>query len=118
MNVTKSDDLKTLSCKLEELTIGNGCCNDLNNSVSFDRFAQLKRLVVGDNCFTKVTMLLVKGMQALKKIVIGNYCFSAYEGIFELSSCPVLTEVFVGTLSFEKYLQCVIESTCSDPHLS
>lgn len=112
VNVTKMDDLKTLPCKLERLTIGNGCCNDFTNSVSFDRFTQLLWLEIGDNCFTGATMLLLKGMQALRSVEIGNYCFSAYEGIFELSGCPALTQLCVGASSFEKYQQCVIESAC------
>lgn len=118
VNVTKSEDLRTLPCKLEELIIGNGCCNDFNTSVSFDRFVQLRRLVIGDNCFTNATMLLIKMMQTLQEVSIGNYCFSAYEGIFELSSCPKLTKVHIGFLSFEKYQQCIIESTFSDQHSS
>lgn len=111
MNVSKVEDLKTLSWKLESLVVGVGCCNGFNNSVSFERFSLLKSLVIGDNCFTKATMLLVQDMECLERVAIGDYSFTEYEGVFYAVACPCLTELTVGASSFVHYQQCVIEST-------
>ena len=111
VNVSTVEDLKTLSWKLESLVVGVGCCNGFNNSVSFERFSLLKSLVIGDNCFTKATMLLVQDMECLERVAIGDYSFTEYEGVFYAVACPCLTELTIGASSFVHYQQCVIEST-------
>ena len=106
--MSKVEDLKTLSWKLESLVVGVGCCNGFNNSVSFERFSLLKSLVIGDNCFQFVKELRLIGFQELVSVKIGCQCFATSTYYmngdsrcdFYLKNCPKLQYLTIDGFSF------------------
>ena len=75
---------------------------------------------MGNECFKNVSELKLFGMKLLKKVLIGNNCFTkkksdddknAY-GLY-VKNCESLRELKIGNHSFEEYSVCEIESVVS-----
>ena len=110
-NALNLASLISLDSTVSQILVAS-CVSDRDLTVlDLTRFSQLRRLVIGDNCFTKATMLLVQDMECLERVAIGDYSFTEYEGVFYAVACPCLTELTIGASSFVHYQQCVIEST-------
>ena len=75
---------------------------------------------MGNECFKNVSELKLFGMKLLKKVLIGNNCFTKKKsdndkntyGLY-VKSCESLRELKIGTHSFEEYSVCVIENVVS-----
>ncbi len=81
---------------------------------------ELKSIEIENECFKNVSELKVIGMKMLKKVLIGNNCFTkkksdndknAY-GLY-VKSCESLRELKIGNHSFEEYSVCEIENVGS-----
>ena len=81
---------------------------------------ELKSIEMGNECFKNVSELKLFGMKLLKKVLIGNNCFTkkksdddknAY-GLY-VKNCESLRELKIGNHSFEEYSVCEIESVGS-----
>ena len=87
----------------------------------FTRFAQLKELVVGDNCFMNVDQLNLIGLSKLRSVVIGENSFTAHPNsfgnnpnrFFFLRGCGSLKELMIGRYSFSDYATFEIENVPS-----
>ena len=75
---------------------------------------------MGNECFKNVSELKLFGMKLLKKVLIGNNCFTkkksdddknAY-GLY-VKNCESLRELKIGNHSFEEYSVCEIENVVS-----
>ena len=78
---------------------------------------QLQSIVIGNDCFKKVTELKLVGLSRLESVVVGDNSFvrsgygSRASGVFQLKDCPKLKELKMGRYSFSDYSVCEIEDT-------
>ena len=120
--VCSMSELTSLNAGVTHLTIGSNCMNE-NSTVllHFTRFAQLKELVVGDNCFMNVDQLNLIGLSKLRSVVIGENSFTAHPNsfgnnpnrFFFLRGCASLKELRIGRYSFSDYATFEIENVPS-----
>lgn len=98
------------------------CEYDQNKELSFGRFSNLKRLEVGNNCFSTVEIFAVDGLPNLEYVVVKNNSFTKPNFVttvkdvnrhFYVKSCPKLKEVTIGRGSFEDYSSCEFENVPS-----
>ena len=81
---------------------------------------ELKSIEMGNECFKNVSELKVIGMKMLKKVLIGENCFTKKKsendksvyGLY-VKNCESLRELKIGNHSFEEYYVCEIESVVS-----
>ena len=116
--VCSLNDLETINATTTHITVSNNCGNE-NTAASlyFTRFAQLKELVIGDNCFMNVDQLNLIGLSKLRSVVIGENSFTKKKNgfgkesnrRFYVKNCPSLRELRVGRYSFSDYVSAVIE---------
>lgn len=93
--------------------VDSGCCNDKPITVfDLSRYAKLKEIEVGSQCFNGITEVKLIGMKELQRVVIGNLSFcSKYRritGSFQLKYCERLRELKIGCSSFFSYATCEI----------
>ena len=116
--VCSMSDLASIESGVTHITVSNNCGNE-NTAASlyFTRFAQLKELVIGDNCFMNVDQLNLIGLSKLRSVVIGENSFTKKKNgfgkesnrRFYVKNCPSLRELRVGRYSFSDYVSAVIE---------
>ena len=69
----------------------------------------LKRIVIGDNCFGKVKVFELDGLNELESVVIGQHSFmiaSYYKRndySYRIVNCPKLKSIQIGQYSFNDY---------------
>ena len=81
-------------------------------------FSKLKRLEIGNDCFTYVEEVKLIGLNELESVVIGMNSFAknkksdGYDpnGQFYLKDCPKLKSLKMGRYSFMDYTVCAIEN--------
>ena len=81
---------------------------------------ELKLIGVGSNCFKNVSELKLIGMKMLKKVLIGENCFTKKKsendknvyGLY-VKNCELLRELKIGRYSFSDYSVCAIENVPS-----
>ena len=93
--------------------VDSGCCNDgIMTVFDLSRYAKLKEIEVGSQCFYGITEVKLIGMKELQRVVIGNLSFcSKYRritGSFQLKYCERLIELKIGCSSFFSYATCEI----------
>lgn len=93
--------------------VDSGCCNDKPITVfDLSRYAKLKEIEVGSQCFNGITEVKLIGMKELQRVVIGYLSFcSKYRritGSFQLKYCERLRELKIGCSSFFSYATCEI----------
>ena len=89
--------------ELESLTIENGCF-PYPSIVEIYSLKKLKRVVIGDDCFTteeQNASLVVKDCEQLNLIKIGRRCFSSF-GKLSLANVPALEQLVIGSNCFTK----------------
>ena len=75
----------------------------------------LETIVIGDDCFKKVTVLKLVGLSRLESVVVGDNSFvrggygSRTSGVFQLKDCPKLKQLTTGSKSFSDYATCEIQ---------
>lgn len=76
---------------------------------------QLQSIVIGNDCFKKVTELKLVGLSRLESVVVGDNSFvrsgygSRASGVFQLKDCPKLKQLTTGSKSFYNYATCEIQ---------
>lgn len=76
---------------------------------------QLQSIVIGDDCFKKVTELKLVGLNRLESVVVGDNSFvrsgygSRASGVFQVKDCPKLKQLKTGAKSFNDYATCEIQ---------
>ena len=81
---------------------------------------ELKSIEIENECFKNVSELKVIGMKMLKKVLIGDNCFTKKKsdkdknvyGLY-VKNCELLRELKIGNHSFEEYSVCEIENVGS-----
>ena len=93
------------------ITFENGVGNDMNipmTSLNFTRFVLLKRIEIGNNCFTNIREFVIDGLASLESLIIGKNCFGISEkerddGICRITNCPNLRQLEIGDASFRDF---------------
>ena len=94
---------------VEELTISSNEYSDASVSeFKLSWLVQLKRIVIGDDCFGKVRVFDLYGLCELESVVIGQDSFRISEykrtdGSYRIVNCPKLKSIQMGDKSFEDY---------------
>ena len=68
----------------------------------------LKRIEIGDNCFRKVKVFELDGLNELESVVIGQQSFrnsdnERNDGSYRIVNCPKLKSIQIGHESFKDY---------------
>ena len=100
----------------------SNACNDKGYTVmNMSSFTNLKVFEVGDYSFSLVEEVKLMGLKQLKRVVIGENCFAKHKrkngydmkGHFYLKNCKKLRELKIGHHSFSGYTVCEIENVPS-----
>ena len=116
--VLSVDELRSLEGSVTEIVVDNVVCGVDLTELDLSRFSQLKRLEIGNHCFTFVNELKLIGMRELESVVIGENCFTKSKSWyrddssrhFHLKNCPKLKSLKIGAFSFSDYSVCEIEN--------
>lgn len=102
-------DLLKLMDSSNTVTIPNGIFNG-NNIASFNisNNKAIKRIVIGDECFGKVRVFELDGLDELESVVIGKKSFrissrERSDGDYRIVNCPKLKSIQIGDSSFRDY---------------
>ena len=93
--------------------------NDFNDSgiseLTMSYPIQLKRIVIGDNCFGSIRVFELDELSELDSIVVGKKCFTnaktddavrcskRIDGVYRLMNCPKLKSIQIRDFSFSDY---------------
>ena len=115
-----SNELKwsALNKCVTDVIVSSHCCNESVKMLDLSELKYLKRIEIGDDCFTSVSEVKLTGLQ-LESVVIGMNSFTKHKnGIgndpnrhFYVKNCPSLKELKMGRYSFSNYSVCEIEDT-------
>ena len=100
---------------MTEIIIDNGVGDSNFTELDLSRFTRLRRLEIGDHCMSYVTTVNMTGLAELERVVIGKNSFtksgfcSVPDRDFYLKNCPQLKLLVVGNQSFSGYTVCEIE---------
>ena len=101
---------------MTKIIVDNGVSESGLTELDLTRFSQLKRLIVGDHCFSYVNELKLIGMNELESVVIGESSFTRETSCedlnrhFYVKNCPKLKSLRIGYQSFMDYSVCEIEN--------
>ena len=70
-----------ISLESSEWVVGNGKCNNFNDSLSISGYSKLKRIVIGDECFGKVRLFELDGLNELESVEIGQRSFYLVQSV-------------------------------------
>ena len=94
---------------VEELTISSNEYSDASVSeFKLSWLVQLKRIVIGDDCFGKVRVFDLYGLCELESVVVGLRSFrisdaERSDGSYRIVNCPKLKSIQIGDESFSDY---------------
>ena len=93
---------------LTEWMVRSGKLNHYNDLLSISGYSDLKRIVVGDDCFNKVRVFELDGLSELEIITIGEESFRVSidersDGTCRIANCPKLKSIQIGYQSFADY---------------
>ena len=109
--------------ELKSIEIENECFKNVSELKLFG-MKMLKKVLIGNNCFTKkksendknVYGLYVKNCELLRELKIGNYSFCDYS-VCEIENVPSLEVIEMGELNEEsynfRYASLELKSDCS-----
>ena len=122
--IASSRDLESAYSRVCVLVVDSRCCNDSElKAIDFSRFSNLRELRVGDDSFENVEGVKVIGLAELRRIVIGENSFTKRkkdeyfpknpDRHFYLRNCERLTDLKIGWFSFCDYSVCEIDNLLS-----
>lgn len=122
--IASSRDLESAYSRVCVLVVDSRCCNDSElKAIDFSRFSNLRELRVGDDSFENVEGVKVIGLAELRRIVIGENSFTKRkkdeyfpknpDRHFYLRNCERLTDLKIGCFSFCDYSVCEIDNLLS-----
>ena len=92
---------------IEEFVVGDEMFNNRNiTSLHFSSLLIcLKRIEIGNECFTNVREFVIDGLESLESVKIGEKCFSISDdqrndGICQITNCPNPRQLEIGDYSF------------------
>ena len=97
-----------ISPELTEWVVSNGKYNNFNDTLSISGYSKLKQIVIGNDCFGKVRLFELDGLNELESVVIGQRSFrigggERKDGVCRIVNCPMLNSIEIGSQSFEDY---------------
>ena len=92
----------------KNLIISHGLLNaDDNTSFNITNNGNLKRIMIGNNCFEKARVFELDGLSELESVVIGesfrNRSSERIDGSFRIVNCPTLKSIHIGGNAFPDY---------------
>ena len=104
----------TIDNHTESVTISNGVFNNREPFVPSYYMHSLKRIVIGNECFGKVRVFELNGLDELESVVIGKESFTYVktkeiwnskrtDGSYRVVDCPKLKSIQIGKESFLDY---------------
>ena len=104
-------DCLNLSADVTEIVIDSGVNEPDFTGFDLSGFSRLKRLEIGNDCFTDVEEVKLIGLNELESVEIGSSSFSKTEtGQFHLKNCPKMKSLKIGKYSFSDYTVIEIEN--------
>ena len=90
------------------LTVSDGFFNNGVPSISIANNQELKRIVIGNDCFGKVREFELIGLSELESVVIGQHSFrisgaERNDGSYRIVNCPKLKSIQIGDYSLADY---------------
>ena len=105
---------------MTEIIIDNGVGDSNFTVLDLSRFTKLRRLEIGDHCMSYVTTVNMTGLAELERVVIGKNSFTKCKNEvditsdpnrrFELKGCEKLKSLRIGSYSFSDYSVFEIEN--------
>ena len=105
---------------MTEIIIDNGVGDSNFTELDLSRFTRLRRLEIGDHCMSYVTTVNMTGLAELERVVIGKNSFTKCKNEvditsdpnrrFELKGCEKLKSLRIGSYSFSDYTVFEIEN--------
>ena len=105
---------------MTEIIIDNGVGDSNFTVLDLSRFTRLRRLEIGDHCMSYVTTVNMTGLAELERVVIGKNSFTKCKNEvditsdpnrrFELKGCEKLKSLRIGSYSFSDYSVFEIEN--------
>ena len=122
VSIGSMNELRRIESNVTVIEVKSNCCNEGElDMLDLRRYANLKELIVGDECFENVKEVKLIGLHKLERVVIGKKSFTKKKGIrnydpnchFYLKDCERVRELKIGSHSFEDYSVCEIENVPS-----
>ena len=102
-------DTNTIDNTTESVDIHYNSYNNEKTLILPFFLCSLKRIVIGDDCFGKVRVFELNGLDELESVEIGEYSFSISrydertDGSYRIVDCPKLKSIQIGRYSFYDY---------------
>ena len=98
----------TIDNHTESVTISNGVFNNREPFIPSYYMHSLKRIVIGNECFGKVRVFELNGLDELESVVVGQDSFrisdkERNDGSYRIVNCPKLKSIQIGYESFRDY---------------
>ena len=98
----------TIDNLTESVTIGDCLFNNREHFIPSYYMHSLKRIVIGNECFGKVRVFELDGLNELESVLIGGNSFRIdiyirMDGSYRIVNCPKLKSIQIGYHSFEDY---------------
>ena len=97
-----------MNMNVTNLIICSNSCNELK-SLNLNEYRYLKSIEIGDDCFEKVELFNIDGLNELNELKIGDNSFTQQRDgnnqsrSFHLLNCAKLKSVDIGRYSFSDY---------------
>ena len=117
-NVTSVNQFLSLSTDVTEIVVDDGVSDSGITGLDLSGFSKLKRLEIGNDCFTDVEELRLIGLNELESVEIEMNSFTQHKNDYDndpnrhfyLKNCPKLKSLKMGCYSFSDYTVIEIEN--------
>ena len=101
-------DGNRIDCYTESVSINDGSFSEVKSFILHSFIHSLKRIAIGNECFGKVRVFELDGLDELESVVIGKESFrirdrKRSDGSYRIVNCPKLKSIQIGTRSFWDY---------------
>ena len=101
-------DGNRIDCYTESVSINDGSFSEVKSFILHSFIHSLKRIAIGNECFGKVRVFELDGLDELESVVIGQYSFridykERSDGSYRIVNCPKLKSIQIGYDSFYDY---------------
>ena len=113
--LTSKNDWDRMDRALEVMNVSDNSWNEEEmKELDLSGFVNLRKIKVGNECFSSVNEVKLIGLSELESVEIGSKSFrrdgSIKRGSFCLKMCPKLKSLKIGRYSFSDYTVCTIEN--------
>ena len=117
-NVTSVNQFLSLSTDVTEIVVDDGVSDSGITGLDLSGFSKLKRLEIGNECFSYVEEVKLIGLNELESVEIGMNSFTQHKNDYDndpnrhfyLKNCPKLKSLKMGCYSFSDYTVIEIEN--------